>query len=334
MKKIVVSGGSGFVATWVIAEFLNQHYAVAASLRSLSKAATIKEGLSRYVQAEDLAHLSFFEADLTSSEGWQAGLKDADGVIHVASPMGNGTESTEELVRVATSGVLNILQAANDAGVKRIVMTSSLAAATPNNSATGTFAEDFWTDPENPELDPYRISKVKAEKAAWEFAANHDLDLTTVLPGAIFGPVITDNLSSNRILLQFLKGQPALPKVPLEISDVRDLANLHRLAFENSKAIGNRYFGASQTLTMLQVGRIYQVAFPLLRIHARSLPNWATRVLAKFIPSLRTLVPMLNRRYHHTTAAAEQDLGWQQHDPEQTVLDTANRLIAMKLVEK
>ncbi|KRL57198.1 NAD-dependent epimerase/dehydratase family protein [Furfurilactobacillus rossiae] len=334
MKKIVVSGGSGFVATWVIVELLNHHYAVSASLRSLTKADGIRESMSHYVPAEDLANLSFFKADLTSIDGWKAGMENADGVIHVASPLGNGTESTEELVSVAKGGVLNVLQAAENAGIIRVVMTSSQAAATPLSTATGTFDESFWTDLNNPELDPYRISKVKAEQAAWTFAQDHNIELTTILPGAIFGPVITSNLSSNGILLQLLKGQPALPKVPLEISDVRDLARLHRLAFEKPQAIGKRYIGSSQTLTMLEVGKIYQSAFPSLHLHVRALPNWATRLLAKFIPSLRSLVPMLNRRYHHTAAAAENDLGWQQHEPQQTVIDAANRLIKLGFVKK
>lgn len=333
MKKVIVSGGSGFVATWVIADFLNQGYAVAASLRSLAKADTIKAGMSRYVTAANLAHLTFFEADLTSPDGWQAAMTGADGVIHVASPMGNGTESTEELVRVAKGGVQTVFNAAAAAGVSRIVMTSSQAASTPDSHTTGTLDESFWTDLANPELDPYRISKVQAEREAWRLADELNLQLTTILPGAIFGPVMTTNLSSNGILLRLLKGQPALPKVPLEISDVRDLATLHRLAFENPVAIGNRYLAASQTLSMLAVGRLFQHHFTELNLHVRPLPNWATRLLAKPMPSLRSLVPMLDRQYHHTTAAAETDLGWTQHHPEDTVLAAGQRLVTMGLVK-
>ncbi|MFC6180602.1 NAD-dependent epimerase/dehydratase family protein [Lactiplantibacillus daowaiensis] len=333
MKKVVVTGGSGFVASWVIAAFLNQDYAVTTSLRSLDKAAAIKAGLSRYVDATRLAHLSFFVADLTQADGWQAGMRGADGVIHVASPLGHGTESTAELVRVATSGVREVFEAAAAVGIKRIVMTSSQAASTPRSTSAKTLDESFWTDPDNPELDAYRISKVRAEQTAWQLAADLNLDLTTILPGAIFGPVMTRNLSSNGILLQLLKGQPALPKVPLEISDVRDLATLHRLAFEQDQAIGKRYLAASQTLTMLAVGRLYQQNFPQLNLHVRALPNWATRLLAKPMPSLRSLVPMLNRQYHHTTAAAEHDLGWQQTAPDATVLAAAQRLINLGLVD-
>lgn len=333
MKKVVVSGGSGFVASWVIADFLNHGYAVTTSLRSLTKADGIKRALARYVPATALANLTFFVADLTQPDGWAAGMAGADGVIHVASPLGHGTESTDELVRIARDGVQNVFQAAVTAGITRIVMTSSQAASTPDSQVTGTLTEDFWTDPQNPELDAYRISKVTAERTAWELAAAHHLDLTTILPGAIFGPVMTQNLSSNAILLQLLQGQTALPKVPLEISNVRDLATLHRLAFEQPVASGKRYLAASQTLTMLDVARLYQRHFPQLHLHARPLPNWATRVAAKFIPSLRALVPMLDRQYHHTTAAAETDLGWQQHTPDDTVLAAAQRLISLGLVK-
>jgi len=333
MKKVVVTGGSGFVASWVIAEFLTHHYEVATSLRSLDKAAAIKQGLQRLVPADDLAHLSFFEADLTKLTGWQLGLTAADGVIHVASPLGHGTESTEELVRVAKAGVQNVFTAAAAAGVKRIVMTSSQAASTPASTALGTFDESFWTDPKNPELDPYRVSKVLAEQAAWDIAKQEQLQLTTILPGAIFGPVLTTNLSSNGILLQLLNGLPAIPKVSLEVSDVRDLARLHRLAFENEQAIGQRYLAANQTMTMLAIAQAYQQAFPQLRIAARPLPNWATRQLARVMPSMRTLVPMLNRRYHHTAAAAMTQLGWQQHQPVETVVAAGQRLISMGLVK-
>lgn len=332
MKKIVVSGGSGFVASWVIAEFLNHGYAVTTSLRSLRKADSIRAGLKRYVTAKALANLSFFEADLTRTAGWRDAMTGAVGIIHVASPLGHGTESTDELVNVARAGVQNVFQAAADAGVSRIVMTSSEAASTPDSHESGTFNESFWTDLDNPELDAYRISKVKAEHAAWAFAHAHQLDLTTILPGAIFGPVMTRNLSSNGILLQLLKGTPAVPKVPLEVSDVRDLAALHRLAFEHPVAIGKRYLAASQSISMLDVARLYQQNFSQLNLHVRQLPNWATRLLAKPMPELRALVPMLDRRYHHTTAAATTDLGWTQHTPTETVLAAAERLVTLNLI--
>ncbi|WP_318765078.1 NAD-dependent epimerase/dehydratase family protein [Lactiplantibacillus carotarum] len=332
MKKVVVTGGTGFVAGWVIVEFLTAGYAVATSVRSVQKADRLKREIAAAVSPAELTHLSFFEADLTSDRNWVENLQDTDGVIHVASPMGNGTESAEELVNVAKNGALTVLKAAKQAGVTRVVMTSSQAASTPANGSTAVLDEAFWTDIHNPDLDPYRISKVAAEKAAWAFAKANGIDLTTVLPGAIFGPILSAKaVSSNGVLLRLLKGMPMVPRVPLEISDVRDLAHLHRLAFEQETAVGKRYLAASQTLTMTEVERLYQQNFPAKKIKVRTMPNWTLKLAARFTPSLRSLVPMLDRKYRHTTAAAENDLGWQQRQPEVTVLDAANALIKYHL---
>lgn len=328
MKKVIVTGGTGFVAGWVIVEFLNAGYEVGTSVRSMKKADRLEKEIAGAVSKEKVANLSFFEADLTSSDNWVENIKGADGVIHVASPMGNGTESVEELVSVAKNGALTVLKAAKDAGVKRVVMTSSQAASTPESGSSEVLDESFWTDINNPDLDPYRISKVESEKAAWKFANENEMELTTVLPGAIFGPILSDKaVSSNGVLLRLLKGMPMTPHIALEISDVRDLAHLHRLAFENPVAIGKRYLAASQILTMAEVERVYQKNFPYKKIKVRMMPDWVLKFAARFVPSVRALVPMLDRKYRHTTAAAENDLGWTQHKSEDTVLDAAKMLI-------
>lgn len=334
MKKVVVTGGSGFVAGWVIVDFLQHDYEVATSLRSLGKADQVRAEIAKRVSPEQVKRLSFFEADLTSQSGWKEAIDGTDGVIHVASPLGNGTETAEELVAVAKNGVLNILSAAKAVGVSRVVMTSSQAVSTPMRDSKETLDESFWTDLKNPDLDPYRISKVEAETAAWQYARANEMKLTTVLPGAIFGPILSSHaISSDGILLQVLNGLPMIPKVPMEVSDVRDLAELHRLAFEQEIAVGKRYLAASQTIMFPEIGKLYQRNFPELHLTVRVMPNWATRLAARFMPALRSMVPMLGRQYRHTTAAAEHDLGWQQHTPTETLLDTGRSLIDAGLVK-
>lgn len=332
MKKIVVTGGTGFVAGWVILEFLKAGYEVKTSVRSLKKADRVTNALAPKLSEEESQRLSFFEADLGSKDNWAENFKGMNGIIHVASPLGTGRESTSELVSIAKGGTLNVLKAAKEAGVNRVVMTSSQSASTPMRDFKGVLSEDFWTDINNPDLDPYRISKIESERAAWKFANENDLELTTLLPGAIFGPVLESQINnSNRVLKQLYDGLPLIPQIPLEIVDVRDLAHLHRLAFENDNAVGNRYLAASQSLTMAQVTKIYQQRYPKQHLHVRTMPNWIARLAAKFVPSMRTLVPMLNRKYHHTTAAAEKDLGWNQRQPEQTVVDTMDSIIGLHL---
>ena len=329
MKTVVVSGASGFVARWVINEMLGHGYAVRGSLRNMKKADEVRQSVLVGQASGKGDNLSFFAADLTSPDGWAAGMTGADGVIHVASPLGHGTETADEMTAIAKGGVLNVFAAAHAAGIKRIVMTSSAAATTPAaNVGAITVTEDFWTDLNNPELDAYRISKVQAERAAWQYAKTHDMQLSTVLPGAIYGPSLSSRaISSDAMLKRMLQGWTMVPQIPLEVSDVRDLATLHRLAFEKDAAIGHRYLGAAMHTTLVDVARLYRAEFPQRHIHVMVLPNWLTAVASRFVPALVTLVPMLKRQYRLSSAAAKLDLDWSQRPVRETMLDAAAALL-------
>lgn len=330
---VVVTGGSGYLAGFVIAELLNHGYAVRTSLRSLGKLSSIKAALTSWVSdAVLLGDLTAFQADLTSADGWDAGFTGAAGLIHVASPLGHGTETAEELTRVAKAGTEIVIRAAANSGVHRVVVTGSQAACTaPSSAGAVTLDESFFSDPNNPELDPYRVSKVYSEQAAWDLAGKFGLDLAVVLPGAIFGPSMAKyNISANSILLGLLKGQfPAALKVDFEVSDVRDLAVLHRLALERPEAVGERFLAGSQVISMPQVAALYREYYPQAKAPRRTFPNWMVKVIARFVPELRSMVPMLGRTARHSTAKAENLLGWKQHTPEQTVLDAADSLVKL-----
>jgi len=335
-KTVALTGGTGYIAGFIIAEFLNQGYEVRVSLRNMAKLDTVKKGLSGWVEDGAADRLTAFEADLTKPMGWARGFDGVDGVIHVASPLGTGTESADELIQVAQGGTMYVLQGAVDGGVKRVVMTSSGAACTPR-VAVGEIVldENFWSDPNNSELDPYRLSKIASERAAWAFAKDNNLDLTTILPGAVFGPVMRpDVISGDAILLSLLNGVlPAAVKAPLEVSDVRDVARLHRLAFEKDEAIGQRFLASSRTIGMPEVAKLYREHFPQTKTPRGVFPNWVVRLLAVFVPSLRQLVPMLGRKYSHTSEKAETLLGWTHRTPQETVVDAAQSLIDHGLVK-
>lgn len=335
-KTVAITGGRGYIAGFIIAEFLNHGYTVKASLRKIEKFDALKTDLSNFVSKDDLSRLFVFEADLTSEKNWAENFKGTDGVIHVASPLGTGKESVNELRKIAEQGTLNVLNAASKVGVKRIVMTSSQAACTPKISVGNIVLDEmFWSDENNSELDAYRLSKVFSEKAAWAFAKQHQMELTTILPGAVFGKVMNStNISSNKILLDLINGRmPKAINVPFEISNVLDLATLHRLAFEKKEAIGERFLAASQTIRMPEIAQIYRQKYPLSKTPKKTFCNFTVRILAKFIPSLRALVPMLKRQYTHSTNKATNLLGWVQHTPQKTILEAANSFEKLNLIK-
>lgn len=330
MKTVVVTGGTGYIAGFVIQEFLEAGFAVRASVRSVAKGETLVENFNKLLGVKKAKNLTTFVADLSSKEGWDIGMKGADGVIHVASPLGGHEEDAAQLINIAVNGTLNVFQAANEQGIKRIVMTSSEAAATALQSTSGTLSETFWTDESNPELDAYRLSKLKAEQAAWEFAQTHHLALTTLLPGMVLGNILeAKNLSTNTILLNLLTGKlPFTVNAAFDITNVSDLATLQRLAFENDKAIGQRYFAASQILMMPEIAALLRTHFPEKPITKVVLEDDQVRA----IPELADFLPMLDRNYCYSTQKAKSELGWLETPARTTLLEAAKALQDKKLI--
>lgn len=278
MKTVAISGGTRYIAGFIIKEFLEANYSVRASVRSTKKGNQLKENFSKIVTPNEFSHLTTFVADLSSENGWCEGFNEANAIIHVASPLGTGKETVEALSKIAVGGTLNILKAAKATDITRIVMTSSQAAATALRKHDSILTENFWTDETNPEIDAYRLSKLRAEQAAWNFAKENQLQLTTILPGAVFGPILNPTtLSSNDIILSMLNGKlPFTVNIPFEVSNTLDLAHLHRLALENNIAIGQRYFAASQIITMPEV-KLPHTQFPSQKTPKITIPYWTGR---------------------------------------------------------
>jgi nucleoside-diphosphate-sugar epimerase len=250
-QTVLVTGGSGFVGIHTILQLLQQGYTVKTTLRSLYKKDSIVNAL-KGGGLTDLQNLSFFEADLTADAGWKEAVKGCDYVLHVASPFPLvQPEDENELIIPARDGSLRVLKAAQKAGVKRVVLTSSFAAiGYSTDPKDHIFTEEDWTD-ENAPLQPYIKSKTIAEKAAWDFLKIHggDLELTVVNPVGIFGPIIGDIVpaSFDGVIKALIEGTVTeSPAFTFGVVDVRDVADIHIKAMLHPEANGQRFLATSE----------------------------------------------------------------------------------------
>jgi nucleoside-diphosphate-sugar epimerase len=285
--------------------------------------------------AEAAGRLSFCVADLTRDAGWDAAVAACDYVLHVASPLGGDAKDPGALIGPARDGTLRVLRAAARAGVKRVVLTSSTAATSPPlQSGDSVNDERVWTDPDDANVNAYRRSKVLAERAAWEIMAKHPgpTTLTTILPAAVFGPLLaSERPGSAQIIQRLLSGRPpGIPRVGFCIVDVRDLAALHVRAMIAPEAAGERFIAAGDFLWMADIASALRARLGAraARVPTRVLPDALVRLIARFVPALRTITPGLGRRHVFSSAKAQRMLGFAPRPGVDAVLDCAESLIA------
>lgn len=332
MSRVLVTGGTGFLAGWTIRRLLEKGYTVRTTVRSMAKSEKVTTMLSH--EGVDTANLSFAVADLTKPDGWDEAMKDIDYVLHVASPLGGSNHEDPTLIPTAKSGVENVFTAAINNGVKKIVMTSSEAANYPDkNDPNPSIDENFWTDMNNKWITNYQRSKVIAEKTAWEMIRKQRrTKLATILPGAILGPYMDGKRSStDQIFEMLLKGTPS-PNVIYPVGDVRDLADLHILAMEQDAADGQRFIAESEEMTMPEMARILKEAYPDRKVSTTVIPNFVISIMAKFQAPMKVLNTMIGLKYHRDNTKARKLLGWEPRPARRTVLDTAQYLIDNQIV--
>ena len=338
-EAVLVTGGSGYVAGWIIVRLLQQGYRVRTTVRSLARVDAVRAAIAGQVDPQD--RLSFSVADLLEDREWDEAVRGCDYVIHVASPMGQG-EPKADLVRPARDGTLRVLRAAREANVRRVVLTSSTVAAKgPKKPAGALLAatnESTWTDPEEKGLKEYDRSKTLAERAAWEFAEQSAgrLELTTILPGMILGPVMTSSISGSvELISRMLTGKvPALPRIGFSIVDVRDLADLHVQAMLAPQAAGQRILGVGDFLWMADIAKLLRENFGqrASKVPTRLLPDFILRFAALFQYEARFMAPMLGQRTHFDVSKAAQLLGWHPRPASEVVLECASDLLRQHLV--
>lgn len=338
-ELVLVTGGTGYIGGWCIAELLQRGYRVRTTIRSASKSAQVLEAVANVVPGFDGTdgRLEFAVADLTGDAGWDDAVSGVDFVLHVASPFGDSFPADPELaVDTARAGALRVLRAATGSGVRRVVMTSAANAASPSSyGQDGITDETLWTDPDDPTIIPYRRSKTVAERAAWDFMRSYQgtTELVTVLPGAVFGPIMTTaNPGSVGIIARMLSGSmPGVPRIGLEVVDVRDLVDVHLRAMTSPDAAGERFLATGNFIWMREIAIALKGSLGAdgVKVATRQLPDFMVKVAARFRdPSLRSITPSLGRRNRHSTAKAEKVLDWHPRPALETVVDCARSLIA------
>jgi nucleoside-diphosphate-sugar epimerase len=339
MKTVLVTGGSGFLGSWCVIDLLRRGYQVRTTVRDLSREAALRAALAGEVNAGE--HLSVLTADLRSDDGWEQAVSGCDYVLHVASPFPPvQPKDPDELIVPAREGTLRVLRASLDASVERVVVTSSIAAITGGlQPASAPLTEDEWSDPDNPRLTPYARSKTIAERAAWDFVRERGEaeKLAVVNPGAILGPVLSDDRSySIEMVERLLRGMPGVPRIGFSIVDVRDVADLQLKAMIAPEAGGERFTATASFQWMEEVAAVLRehLGEAAAKVPTRSVPNLLVRAMALFDPGIRSIVGQLGRRTDISSEKAKTLLGWSPRPTQETIIDCARSLIDKGIVKQ
>ncbi len=337
-ETVLVTGGTGFIAQHCILALLRQGYHVRTTVRTLARAAEVREHL-RVGGGDPGDRLSFFEADLRRDDGWAEAATGCSYVLHGASPTPSGNQATEaEWVRPAVDGNLRVLRAARDAGVKRVVLTSAFGAiCAGHKSMNRPFNETDWSDLTG-HVWLYQKSKTLSERAAWEFIAKEGrgLELSAVNPVAVLGPALgADYSHSIRLIKQLMDGQFASAKINCGFVDVRDVADLHLLAMTQAAAKGERFLAiAGESMWMTEVAKVLRDRLDTAadKVSTRVLPNWLVRLVALRNPAMKGIVPLLGVTMNATSEKAVRLLGWTPRPREDAIVATAESLIRLGLL--
>ncbi|XP_031406508.1 cinnamoyl-CoA reductase 1-like [Punica granatum] len=311
-KRVCVTGAGGFVASWVVKLLLSNGYIVHGTVRKL--------GDQKYAHLNKLerapANLKLFKADLLDYDSLRLAIAGCAGVIHVACPVPASalTNPEVEMLEPAIKGTLNVLKACSEAKVKRTVYISSIAAVmmNPKWPKDRVMDETCWSDKEYCRATEiwYYLAKTEAERAAFEYGKQHQLDVVAVNPGYVFGPVLQPTLNTSSLLLvNFLKGiyiqtEPgeadSVPNMCWNIVDVRDVAAAVLLAYEESKAEG-RYICVAENI----------------------MTDYLVKKLRNLYPDLSYSENFIESKYAYRLSSEKlQKLGWTHRLLEETLLDS------------
>ncbi len=341
MSTVLVTGGSGFIGSHCILQLLAAGHQVRTTVRSLTREGDVR-ALLKAGGADAGDRLSFFAADLEKDAGWTEAVAGCEYVLHVASPFpANVPKHEDDLIVPAREGALRVLRAARDAGVKRVVLTSSFAAiGYGQKTQTVVFDETNWTDPNGEGVTAYTKSKTLAERAAWDFVSKEGggLELSVVNPVGVFGPVLGPDYATSILLVQRLMdgAVPGCPRLYFGVVDVRDVVDLHIRAMTHPAAKGERFLAvAGDFVSIQEIARMLKARMGAAakRVPTRQLPDWLVRIASMFDPAVKLILPELGKRKNATNEKAKRILGWAPRSNEESVVATAESLVRLGLLK-
>ena len=342
---VLVTGGSGYIAGFLIRRLLDAGCTVHTTVRRREREAPLRALLAAHGgdggdDGDGGMRLRVFEADLMADAGWAEAAAGCALVAHVASPLPRGVpRHADELVVPARDGALRVLRAARDAGARRVVMTSSVAAiAYGRGRGEHHFTEADWTDTARPSLTPYILSKTIAERVArdWVAAEGGGLELCTINPSVVLGPVWSGDYSASVVLVKMLlDGRiAACPDIGFGVVDVRDVAELHERALIAPGLAGERFIASGRFFKLIEVASVLRAGLGAraARVPTRTLPDWLMRLAAPFSSVARAAATELGSVRHQSPAHTLAVLGWKTRPEEESILDCARSLLDQGLV--
>ncbi len=326
-ERVLLTGISGFVGQHCGAELLNEGYEVVGTVRSAKKGEVVEAGIAKVAPTEKL---SFVELDLLEDAGWDDAMQGIDHVLHVASPYFVAEPKDEdEYIKPAVEGTLRVIAAAQKAGAKRMVLTSSVVAVAQGHP-DGRYGPETWSDLDGG-ISTYAKSKTLAERAAWDAVEGSAMELVVINPGGVFGPTLSGRADGQSMMMvsDMINGKmPLLPDMKLGMVDVRDVARLHVAAITADGAAGRRFIAATSTpVDVVDLATALKDA-GFTKVSTRRAPTPLLKIVALFDKSVRGTLPLVGRTILFDTQLTMELLDWVPTPVDQSIVDTARSLTA------
>jgi len=327
MEKVLVTGATGYIGLHCIHQLLNQGYAVNGSVRSPERKNEVVDALHGHNASTE--HLNLYTLNLTEDSGWDEAMEGCDFLLHVASPISLERTDEDYFVQPAIDGVKRALSFAKKYNIKKVVLTSSVAAIFDSLEKKDVYDESDWSDPNNPHISAYSKSKTLAEKAAWEFwkTEAHPFDLAVINPALVVGASISGDIGESNKAVEMVASGRMPVAVPLMFGyvDVRDVAAAHILAMQNPASNGERFALVEKDLWYTDVAKILREnGFD--KAPTIGIPVWLAKILANFNKELKLTLPYLGRKRSIKNTKAREKLGWNPRPAEESILDIANQM--------